>query len=104
MGKVVDFLAERAKRQPTFGDMRLKIGGDIIGYQIGGADGYTLHGDPDDTFGFTVYEVFMQDAVDYIRENYPNAIIVPIYADDVEQPVFIGSEGVKRIMALRDEA
>lgn len=93
--EVIDFSAERAaRREPTFGDMRRNIGGEVVGYQIGDEQGYSIQGEDEDPTGLASYEILAPDAAAVVRARYPTLRMAAIYADDIEEPVVLDADAV----------
>lgn len=95
-GDVVDFGAKKAELRPsTFGDIRREKHADEepIGYQVGDEEGYSIQGDSGDPTGLTSFDVLTPEAAAVVKHQY-DCILIPIYADDVEDPEIIDVENL----------
>lgn len=101
---VYDFQSEREKRaqvkEPTYGEMRRKIGGTFVGYQVGDETGYPIQGEPSDPTGLAGFEVLNEEAAETVRMRYPGIHLAAIYEGDVINPVIIGAQRATHIMNL----
>lgn len=99
-----DFQSERNKRsqpkEPTYGEMRQRIGGRFVGYQIGDETGYPIQGEDSDPTGLAGFEILNEEAAESVRLRYPGIHFAAIYEGDVLNPVIIGAQRANHIMNL----
>lgn len=62
----------------------------FIGFQISGADGYSVHGNDEDPFGYNSFTVLTPETAIALMPGLPNGFhLLPIYDGDVEDPELI---------------
>lgn len=62
----------------------------FIGFQISGADGYSVQGDDDDPFGYNSFTVLTPETAIALMPGLPKGFhLLPIYDGDIEDPEMI---------------
>ena len=71
-----------------------KTGKILVGWQIVNAEGWNIHGDENDPFDMSSYDVLKGSAVETAREwcaENPGYKVIEVYDGDVDEPNFVES-------------